>query len=110
LLKDQLGDDDEGRQFVFNRMEILNSLDHHAKCALSYILSLPTELKKYRQFCLWSLFLALASMPYIEQTYRDKKLIKISRSETKLLLLLVNSVLDHNILIERFLTIIKPKC
>ncbi len=102
FLKDQTEDSLLGRHFVFDRLEVIESLRIHADCAIEYILSIPVELKSYRKFCSWSLFLGLGSFKYIEKSYLQKTKIKISRIETKLLLGLVDTVIDNNKLLKGF--------
>jgi len=50
ILKDQLGDQKEGRLFVYDRKEVLKSLSDHAEHALKYILSLPQPRDSYALF------------------------------------------------------------
>ncbi len=96
LLKDQLTDEQVGRYLVHNRNEVQVSLLTHAKKSLSYILNIPKDQSSYRLFCAWSLFLGLASMPWIEKSWNKRKLIKIPRLKTKLLLGKVQDIIKSN--------------
>ena len=82
LLKDQAGDELEGRFLIPNREEVRLSLEDDARSALRYLLSLPVEAEDFRVFCGWSLFLGLASLPWIDRAARENTRMKISREET----------------------------
>ncbi len=96
ILKDQLGDESEGRHFIHSREEIRKSLATNVRGAFRYLTSLPLLQKNYRIFCGWSLFLGLASLPWIDRSWKVKKLVKISRLETAALLSKVKSVINDN--------------
>lgn len=96
LLKDQLGDELEGRHLIPSRSVVKLSLKANANHALAYLLSIPVAHKSYRIFCAWSLFLGLASMPYIEKSYAEKTKHKISRLRTWQVLRKVKSIIDDN--------------
>lgn len=67
LLKDQSGDESEGRFLVPNRIQLLHSLRPHALRAGRYLLRLPPAALPFRRFCGWSLFLAAGSLPVIAE-------------------------------------------
>lgn len=96
ILKDQLEDEGQGRYFVPSRDLVKQSLEQHAKCALEYVTHLPERLKGFRLFCSWSLFLGLASVPWIEKSWRAKKLMKIPRLQTQSLLWEIESKVENN--------------
>ena len=95
VLKDQRGDEVEGRFLVYSREEILGTLRENAEHAFAYIESIPAELQEYRVFCAWCLFLGLISMPYIQTAYTNKKDFKIPRVETFLFLGKVKQLVDQ---------------
>ncbi len=82
LLKDQNGDETHGRFLVPSRSLVLRSLIEDARIAFDYVQSLPKAEVGYRLFCSWSLFLGLASLPWIERGYRGEGPGKIPREET----------------------------
>ncbi len=96
LLKDQMRDLPEGRKLVPNREEMRQSLVADGQGAINYILNLPVERKDYRIFCAWSLFLGLASLPYIDQSWKEQKSIKIPRTKTLLILGKVELFINQN--------------
>lgn len=96
LLKDQKQDEKEGRFLVPSRFEVLMSLRSDAGGALRYLLSLPKRLTGYRLFCGWSLFLGLASIPWLERAYHEDQPLKISRGETQLLLGHIEQIIGDN--------------
>ncbi|MDZ4662762.1 MAG: squalene/phytoene synthase family protein [Pseudomonadota bacterium] len=96
LLKDQMGDEPQGRFLVPNREEMRQSLLVDGQGAIDYILGLPVSRKDFRIFCAWSLFLGLASLPYIDKSYKEKTLHKIPRAKTLLLLGKVELIINNN--------------
>jgi phytoene/squalene synthetase len=94
LLKDQKGDEIEGRFLVPHREELLASLFENAKGALTYVKALPLVEKGYRTFCAWSLFLGAASLDWIN------KGSKIPRAVTEKLLTKIESIVTDNIALE----------
>lgn len=96
ILKDQLEDEGQGRFFVPSRDLVKQSLEQHAKCALEYVTQLPERLKGFRLFCSWSLFIGLASVPWIEKSWRAKKLMKIPRLQTQSLIWEIESKVENN--------------
>jgi phytoene/squalene synthetase len=102
LLKDQAGDEKEGRYLVPSRPELLKSLATDAKGALEYLQSIPLSAKGYRLFCAWSLFLGLISLPWIHNSWTKKILEKIPRAVTEKMLSEVEAMIDDNQALERF--------
>lgn len=96
LLKDQSGDEKEGRFLVPSRRELLASLSRDAEGAIRYLQSLPLAEKGFRLFCAWSLFLGLASLPWIERSRFLGVFQKIPRVFTEQLLRSVSAVIDDN--------------
>jgi phytoene/squalene synthetase len=97
LLKDQRVDEREGRFLLPDRQAALASLRENAQGALDYILSLPVAEKGYRVFCGWSLFIGLASLPWIEESFeKDDSGIKIPRLKTLELLGQAEGALEKN--------------
>lgn len=84
ILKDQSGDEAQGRYLVPSRSMVLSGLLRDADGAFRYLLSLPEKDVGFRLFCAWSLFLGLASLPWIQGVNGDGK--KIPRSDTLSLL------------------------
>lgn len=62
ILKDQAGDQAEGRWLVPDRLHVLRTALDDARTAFIYVLSIPKAFESYRLFCAWSLFLGLASL------------------------------------------------
>lgn len=86
LLKDQHEDIKLQREFVYNRNEVVASLKDHAEGSFEYIQSIPLEQKSYRLFCAWSLFIGLASLPWMQKSYDSKRVFKIPRIKTMALI------------------------
>jgi phytoene/squalene synthetase len=96
LLKDQSSDEKEGRFLVPSRKELLASLSRDAEAAIRYLQTLPVTEKGFRLFCAWSLFLGLASLPWIERSRFLGIFQKIPRLLTQRLLASVEAVIDDN--------------
>lgn len=96
LLKDQGRDEREGRFFVPARDEVRASLRGHAEAAFEYLLRIPKEQSGYRLFCAWSLLLGLASMPFIDRSWKERMEYKIPRLKTVQLLAEVERVISDN--------------
>lgn len=103
LLKDQRGDEQEGRHLISSRQNVLDSLALHAEKSFEYVLSLPPIEGGFRLFCAWSLFLGLASLPWIEKSWKAQKNFKIPRTQTWLTLNKVKkNITSPDALIEMF--------
>ncbi|MDR3606311.1 MAG: squalene/phytoene synthase family protein [Oligoflexia bacterium] len=96
LLKDQRGDEREGRYLVPDREVLMASLRENAIGAVEYIAALPVDERGYRTFCAWSLFLGAASLPFIQQAYEADDGSKIPRSVTEDLLKAVAEIAQNN--------------
>jgi phytoene/squalene synthetase len=112
LLKDQATDEREGRFLVPSRREMLASLKGDAEGALRYLQSLPLAEKGFRLFCAWSLFLGLASLPWVEKSRALGVFTKIPRLLTQSLLASVEKVIDDNqalvALFQKMLPVLPP--
>ena len=83
ILKDQMVDEASGRRFIPDRQKLRASIGLHAKHAFDYIIRLPrVSAIKYRLFCAWSLFIGLASLKWIDKSYKEGDFHKISFAET----------------------------
>lgn len=109
LLKDQAKDEREGRFLVPSRPEVLASLGRDAEGAIRYLQSLPVAEKGFRLFCAWSLFLGLASLPWIEKSKILGKFLKIPRFVTEKLLARVEKVIDDNGALAKLFNEMLPK-
>jgi phytoene/squalene synthetase len=109
LLKDQSKDEKEGRFLVPSRKELLASLAKDAEGALRYLHSLPIAEKGFRLFCAWSLFLGLASLPWIERSQLLGIFSKIPRVVTEALLKRVEGLIDDNGALARLFREMIPK-
>ncbi len=65
VLKDQAGDEAEGRFLVPDRALVFASLKAHAEGAFSYLRAIPLARRDYRLFCAWALYLGLATIPLL---------------------------------------------
>jgi len=100
LLKDQMEDEKQGRFFIHNRSEIRRSLSYNVQGAWNFLKALPVQQKGFRIFCAHSLFLGLASLPWIEGSYENKKMKKIPRAATEKLFVLIERHIDDNDFLE----------
>jgi phytoene/squalene synthetase len=95
ILKDQLDDEKIGRHLVPDRAEVRSTLLKHADLSMDYILKIHPHSKPYALFCALSLFLGMLSIPYMESSYKLKKMIKPSRQATLLLLAELQAVISN---------------
>lgn len=95
LLKDQKADAKEGREFVFDRNEIYQSMSYNAHGAWRFLTHLPVEQREFRLFCAWSLFLGLASLPWLEQFNELEISGKLPREEAEGIFNGVEKIIDH---------------
>lgn len=96
ILKDMKADQEVGRNFISSWEEAVNSLAEHARAAFDYCLLIPDSKLDYKVFCIWSLFLGLASFPYIQKNHLEGKAKKISRLETYSILQKLKSNIAKN--------------
>ena len=103
LLKDQAGDEKQGRFLVPSREILRRSLAQDAEIAFRYLRGLPDRALGFRLFCAWSLFLGLASLPWIEQSQGAVDKAKIPRDEAALLLTAIeDNISNHAVLDELY--------
>jgi phytoene/squalene synthetase len=86
LLKDQFKDENEGRFLIPERAAVFASLGADAEGAIRYVETIPLEQNSYRIFCLWSLFLGLATLPLLQTQTEQVFEPKLSRDMTLTLL------------------------
>lgn len=96
LLKDQIGDQQEGRFWVHSRQELLLSLVANAQGAIAFLRSLPNSQKSFRLFCAWSFFLGLESLVWSQRAYENGRMAKVPREHTQSLFSEIESVIDDN--------------
>ena len=108
VLKDQLEDQQVGRYLVPSQDEVWQSLEQNANGAIHYLLNIPLDEREYRIFCAWSLFLGLASIPWIKKTWTAKILDKIPRLATQHVLNQVTAVVDDNTSLRALFDKMKP--
>lgn len=107
ILKDQKGDEAVGRFLVPSRALVLSGLIKDAEGAFRYLIGLPEKEVGFRLFCAWSLFLGLASLPFIQGLHGDTG--KIPREDTLNLLCEIElKIQDGNALSQLFAEL-KPK-
>ncbi len=94
LLKDQSGDEKLGRYLIPSRPLVRFSLEDDARAAFRYLRSVPLKFESFRLFCAWSLFLGLASLPWIDRAAAEESRLKIPREETFQLLARIESVIS----------------
>jgi phytoene/squalene synthetase len=96
LLKDQIHDEQVGRNLVPSYAELWQSLKQDADGAFAYLAAIPFEDREFRIFSGWSLFLGLASLPFIKKSWALKVFEKIPRLATQTLLNKVTANIDNN--------------
>ncbi len=97
LLKDQRSDEEQGRFLVPSRPEVIGSLREHANRAIEYVTAIPKSLLGFRLFCSWSLFLGLASLPWIQQNWDENDFSKIPREQTQALLKEIEAIVGDDV-------------
>lgn len=83
ILKDQNVDSAEGRDFVFDRTAVRSSMSLDAYGAFRFLNDIPLHQREFRQFCAWSFFLGLASLPLIESAFLRGSSGKLSREDAE---------------------------
>ena len=97
LLKDQAEDKLEGRCYISSRSELRDSLIINAQESINYIVCIPIiPGRNYRLFCAWSLFIGLASLKWMDKSWKTNQSYKLSRSETLHLIDQINQLIDDN--------------
>lgn len=100
LLKDQFKDEQEGRFFIHSREEIKESLNRNSLGAWRFLESLPIQQRGFRLFCAQSLFLGLASLPWVEKSHSKGKKVKIPRLATMKLFDVLKRNINDNLFLE----------
>jgi len=108
LLKDQSSDEKQGRFLVPSRASVLKGLLSDADSAFRFLVGLPEKEVGFRLFCAWSLFLGLASLPWIEKADLGEVAAKIPREETLRLLQEVESRVQDNLALVQLYESMKP--
>jgi hypothetical protein len=106
ILKDQSGDEAVGRFLVPSRSLVLSGLLKDADGAFRYLLSLPEKDVGFRLFCAWSLFLGLASLPFIQGLHGEK--LKIPREDTLSLLCEVENRIHDDAALQSLFDELRP--
>ncbi len=88
LLKDQKGDERQGRFLVPDRKAVWASTEMNAQLAFQYIEKIPHQSRGYRVFSAWSFFLGLGTLKWLIKSQ------KIPRLETFRLLKTVSDQID----------------
>lgn len=86
ILKDQTQDEQSGRRFVTDREALLASLRADLPEAFRAVLLMPESVLSLRQFCAWSLFLGVATIPLVVRSWQEPMVPKLPRSQTEALL------------------------
>ncbi len=101
ILKDQVSDELAGRCYIDSRDSLRDSLVVNARVSLDYLKSIPIiSGRTYRLFCAWSLFIGLASLKWIDKSWKTQKFHKIGRRETAFLMSQVKQMIDDNYALE----------
>jgi len=108
LLKDQVGDEKLGRFLVPSRPAVLSSLARDGDAAFRFLTGLPEKEIGFRLFCAWSLFLGLASLPWIQRAESEGANLRIPREETMRLLAEVESRIHDNQALGHLYAELKP--
>lgn len=96
LLKDQVGDEAEGRHFIPSREAVELSSAENARWALDFLLNIPFEQIEFRRFCAWSLFLGLEALNVARRSVVERRVIKLARQRMDEILAEVESNLADN--------------
>lgn len=96
LLKDQATDETVGRYLVHDRSQVYGSLRRDGRSAIRYVLNLPQGLTSFRLFCAWSLFLGLASLPWIESAYQGAGVPKLPRGQAEAIFSEIEKIIQDN--------------
>jgi phytoene/squalene synthetase len=94
ILKDQRHDEQSGRRFVTDRDALLASLMADLPEAFRCVLLMPDSVLSLRQFCAWSLFLGMATIPYVVRSWHEPIVAKVPRAETEALLERISDSID----------------
>ncbi len=94
LLKDQVGDERQGRHLIPSRQLVEDSAQENATHAFQFLQELPSEQTEFRRFCAWSLFLGLESLLVARKSQQEGSVLKVGRQRTEQILSDVESALD----------------
>lgn len=109
LLKDQADDEKLGRFLVPSRALVLSGLLRDADAAFRFLVGLPEKEVGFRLFCAWSLFLGLASLPWIQSAARSGTSLKIPREEAFQILNEVEARIQDNEKLVQLFEKLKPE-
>jgi phytoene/squalene synthetase len=93
ILKDQSQDEQSGRRFITDREALLASLMADLPEALRCVLLMPDTVLSLRQFCAWSLFLGMATIPLVVRSWTEPVSPKLPRPQTEALLEAVSDII-----------------
>lgn len=79
LLKDQVGDEREGRHLVPSRADLERVAFVNAQNALEFLVALPARQTEFRRFCAWSLFLGLEALAVARRSLNENRVLKVQR-------------------------------
>lgn len=96
LLKDQPGDEKQGRHLIPSRQLVEDSARENADHAFEFLLALPNEQLEFRRFCAWSLFLGLEAVYAARDGLKQNKIFKVSREKTSEILAAVENALSND--------------
>lgn len=83
LLKDQVGDQQQGRDLIPSRTLVERSAEENARHAFAFLEALPIEQVEFRRFCAWSLFLGLESLVVARESVRQYQVLKVARGRAE---------------------------
>lgn len=95
LLKDQLGDENEGRFLVPSRQDVLTSLKDNAEGAIRFLEAVPLAQREFRLFCAWSLFLGFESLLFSEAAFAKKNVEKVPKHLAQQLFNQIEMIIDQ---------------
>lgn len=103
ILKDQLGDEREGRFLVPSRQILLNSLEQDLRGAFSFLTAIPVRQKSFRLFCAWSLFLGLMTLKKSEEAFDEGLSTKVDRADAEKMMQFVEEHISDNEMLKQFI-------
>jgi phytoene/squalene synthetase len=101
ILKDQRQDEQSGRRFFTDRDALLASLAANLPGALRCVLAMPAAIVSLRLFCAWSLFLGMATIPWVVRSWHSDIPPKLPRSETEALLCEIDGIITDPAALQR---------
>lgn len=99
ILKDERVDTEKGRIFISDRAALISSLRQDATAAFEYLIQLPKQLKSFKLFCAWSLFLGLFTLPLLQnasvtEDLKTNEVLKIPRKQAMELYSFLDQIVD----------------